>query len=205
MTCKKPYFSKTSDTPDIISDTPTNTIRHWLPLGFRWLPSLSAWSGWSPSFGSCQEAPAWMCPAGDSTWLWGASDEHWEGPMARNPGFDPGSLPTFLTRVVTPRSIFFKKGGNPLEWALYFNARRMLVRRSSNAHPILCFNAHWRLYENIWVVFEYFSVEFRNIFDDPLILIQCTLDAQLLLFNARPKLIKCSFNAHQILFRLFCF
>ena len=28
MTCKKPYFSKTSDTPDIISDTPTNTIRH---------------------------------------------------------------------------------------------------------------------------------------------------------------------------------
>ena len=62
---------------------------------------------------------------------------HREGPMARDPRSDPGSLPTFLTRVVTPRFVFFKKGGNPLEWALYFNARRMLFECSSDAHPMI--------------------------------------------------------------------
>ena len=172
---------------------------------------------------------------GDSTWLWGASDEHptsiGKGPWRGIPVLTPDPYRHFWRGSWPPGSFFSKKGATPSNG----HCISMLVKCSSNAHPMLI---QWSLnalrvmltcyLETFWMFFEYISRDFWNIFNIHSMLIQCsfnvhpmliqwafnallmnsfqwTLDAQLLLFNTRLKLIKCSFNAHQILFRLFCF
>ena len=130
----------------------------------------------------------------------GASEEHREGPMARNPRSDPGSLPTFLTRVMTPGFVFFKKGGNPPERAPNFNSPQMIIRCSSDAHSMIiqCSSGSvkilfWDILDVLWILFKRFLKHLQYPFNSHQILIQCS-------FIAHPMLIQWAFNALWTLF-----
>ena len=83
----------------------------------------------------------------------------------------------------------------PPKWALDFNARQMLIRCSSNAPPLLfglfCYNANWRLFETIWIVFEYILVT-------SLTILQFSLNA-LWINWCSSMLVQFSYNAHLML------